>query len=82
MSQSNYVPSGDIQGDTKALPDRGTSTGMGDNAQTGGMSLEPEATNRMGALKGTGSDPAGECKSDDPNFAGSDSDPDDKRGYA
>lgn len=83
MSESNYTPSGELQGkNTGPLPDRGTSTGMGDNAQTEGMSLQPEAINRMGALKGTESDPPGECKSDDPTFAGSGSDPDDKRGYA
>lgn len=69
MSESNYVPSGELQGDTKAMPDRGTRTGMGDNVQDGGMSLDPTATNRMGSItSATKSDPAAECSSDDPAF--------------
>lgn len=60
MSEDNYVPSGVLQGqNTGPLPDRGTKTGMGDNAQTDGMSLEPEATNREGSITGaTKSTPA------------------------
>lgn len=57
MSESNYRPSGDLQGDTKAMPNRGTKTGM--NGDTYGADLSGDATNRIGSLKGG-------TKSDDP----------------
>lgn len=45
MSECNYKPSGELQGDTKAMPDRGTSTGVTD---TYGANLN--GTNRRGGL--------------------------------
>ncbi len=70
MSESNYIPSGELQGDTKAMPDRGTTTGMsGQPTDFGGMSIDPDATNSQGSITGaTKSDPMGECFSDDPTF--------------
>lgn len=64
MKDCNYKPSGELQGNTKGMPDRGTSSGMGDNAQTEGMSLDPDAINRVGGIgSATGSDPAEQSKS-------------------
>lgn len=57
MSDTNYKPSGDLQGDTKAMPDRGTKTGM--NGDTYGANCSPDATNRHGGMGGA-------TKSDDP----------------
>ena len=52
MSDSNYKPSGELQGDTKAMPDRGTSTGMtGPEPVLDGMSLDQDATNYIGSIK-------------------------------
>lgn len=71
MSESNYKPDGTgvVMGDTKPMPDRGTETGMtGFATDTGGMSLALDATNRIGALTGTDSDPMDECYADDPTF--------------
>lgn len=69
MSESNYRPDGKgvVMGDTKAMPDRGTGTGMtGFNVEDGGMSLEQDATNTQGKLSGTDSTPMDECYADDP----------------
>lgn len=85
MSDTNNrpLPDGSLRGDTKSMPDRGTSTGMGDNAQTEGMSLDLDATNSMGSIRSaTQSDAPGESPSDDPTFGARGSDPDDTRGYA
>lgn len=49
MSESNYRPSGELQGDTKAMPNRGTKTGM--NGDTYGADLSGDATNRIGSIK-------------------------------
>lgn len=72
MSDSNYKPDGTgvVMGDTRAMPDRGTGTGMtGFDLQDGGMSLDQSATNSMGKISGaTQSDPAAECHADDPTF--------------
>lgn len=70
-ADSRYVPDGTgvVMGDTGAMPDRGTSTGMtGIMTETDGRSLDPDATNSLGRLTGTGSDPAAECYPDDPAF--------------
>jgi len=56
MKGDMYVPNGELQGDTKAMPDRGTSTGVAGNVATEGMSLERDATNRRGSAK-TSPDP-------------------------
>lgn len=57
MSETNYRPSGELQGDTKPMPDRGTGTGMTGNTQTLGRATERDATNRIGSAA-TKSDPA------------------------
>ena len=66
MKDSNYIPSGDLQGDTKAMPDRGTSTGM--NGDTYEADLAPDATNRIVGISGsTKSDPMAIESSEAPN---------------
>lgn len=63
MSDTNFRPTGNLEGDSKAMPDRGTSVGVTD---TYGADLSPTAQNRKGKITGaTGSDPADEtcnCK--------------------
>lgn len=46
MSESNYIPTGELQGDTKPFADKGTSTGM--NGDTYGAGLDCDATNSTG----------------------------------
>lgn len=41
---------GVVRGDSGAMPDRGTKTGM--NGDTYGADLSPEATNRQGGISG------------------------------
>lgn len=48
-----YRPTGELQGDTKPMPDKGTSTGVDDKY---GANLGHSATNRIGSMNGTGSD--------------------------
>lgn len=49
----NYRPSGELQGDNKAMPDRGTRTGFtSHDAQTHGKSTSQDATNRMKGIGG------------------------------
>lgn len=49
-----YTPTGELQGDDKAMPDRGTSSGVTDAY---GADLGQDATNRQGSIRGsTGSD--------------------------
>lgn len=44
-------PNGELQGDDRAMPDRGTRTGFqGDNY---GADVSQSATNRLGSLKGS-----------------------------
>lgn len=54
-----YTPNGQVQGDARHIPDRGTSEGVTD---TYGADLGQNATNAMGSIKGTsksdGMDPA------------------------
>lgn len=72
MSDSNYRPdgSGVVMGDTKAMPDQGTGTGLtGYDPQLDGTSIDLNATNSMGSISGaTGSDAPGEDCADDPTF--------------
>lgn len=55
-----YCPSGELQGDKKPMPDRGTGTGM--NGDTYGADISGDATNSMdrigGATKSDGKDMA------------------------
>lgn len=45
-----YKPSGELQGDTKPMPDRGTTTGL--QGDTYGADLSLTATNSMGGISG------------------------------
>lgn len=56
---NEYTPSGELQGDTRPMPDRGTSTGVDD---TYGADLSQEATNSQGSI-------ASATKSDGMGFA-------------
>lgn len=49
-----YRPTGELQGDTKPMPDRGTGTGL--NGDTYGADIGVDATNSMGRMSGTKSD--------------------------
>lgn len=64
MSDQTYRPSGELQGDTKAMPDRGTGTGFASNPVTQGRSTDQDATNRIGsaASKSDDNTPPGEGK--------------------
>ena len=48
MSDVN-IPTGNLQGDTSAMPNKGTGTGVAD---TYGADISPSATNRMGSIRG------------------------------
>lgn len=51
MKDCNYKPNGEVQGDSKAIPDRGTSTGM--NGDSYGADLSQDSTNSAGSIKGS-----------------------------
>lgn len=51
-----------VRGDSKPMPDRGTSTGVEDLY---GADLGVDAMNKRGRLSGTDSDPAGQGKTKD-----------------
>lgn len=58
MTEKCYRPNGELQGDSRPMPDRGTGTGMtGHPNQLDGHSIAGDATNRVGSVK-AGSDPA------------------------
>lgn len=63
MSDTNNRGSGNndtVRGDTKGMPDRGTSTGM--NGDSYGAGLSQDSTNGIGPITGsTKSDPMDEC---------------------
>lgn len=50
MKDCNYIPTGELQGDTKAMPDRGTSTGM--NGDSYEADLGQDSTNRIVGIGG------------------------------
>lgn len=58
-ADGEYTPSGELQGDTRAMPDRGTSTGVTDSY---GADLGADATNREGSISSS-------TQSDGMNFA-------------
>lgn len=47
LGDEMYEPTGELQGDDKPMPDRGTSSGVSD---TYGADLGQEATNRIGSI--------------------------------
>jgi len=49
MSGEQYIPNGELQGDSKPIPDRGSETGVTD---TYGADLSPDAKNRLGGIRG------------------------------
>ncbi len=57
MSDTNNRPlkDGSLRGDTKGMPDRGTSTGMdpGASPYLDGQSVDQSATNSMGGIGGS-----------------------------
>jgi hypothetical protein len=61
MSQDHYIPSGQLQGDTGAMPDRGTSVGMAGDSY--GADLSQDAIDRAGSITGSSkSDPMEETE--------------------
>ncbi len=42
---------GDVKGDSKSIPDKGTGTGL--NGDSYGASIERDATNSTGSIKGS-----------------------------
>ena len=59
MKDDNYQPTGQLQGDTKPMPNQGTATGVTD---TYGADLSQSADNRIGTITGS-------TKSDGMEFA-------------
>jgi hypothetical protein len=74
MSDANYKPDGTgvVMGDTKPVPDRGTTTGMtGYATELDGNGLGLDATNSLGSITGaTGSDPMEQCYADESRVGG------------
>lgn len=71
MKDCNYRPDGTgvVMGDTKAVPNKGTGTGMTGYATHNDKSIGQDATNSMGGISGaTGSDAADACHNTDPTF--------------
>lgn len=61
MNEKNYRPNGEVQGDSRPMPDRGVSTGVTDTYEA---DLSGDAINRMGGMgRAAKSDPADECMS-------------------
>jgi len=59
MSESNYNPTGQLQGDTSDLPDRGCSTGFLGTSH--GVEFSPDSTQSLGGISEyTTSDPGNE----------------------
>lgn len=69
MKDCNYIPDGTgvVMGDTKPMPDRGTSTGMTGYDTHNDMSIDLDATNRLGSADGTKSDPMAQDHAKDPS---------------
>jgi hypothetical protein len=59
MKNDQYTPSGELQGDSAPMPNKGTDTGVTD---TYGADLSQSADNRIGSI-------AGATKSDGMEFA-------------
>lgn len=64
MTTEKYIPSGDIQGDTSNLPDRGTKTGFL-SSDYGGIDFSGDCTQSQGAFS-AGSDPVSDKRCMDP----------------
>ena len=65
-----HRPNGSLQGDDKAMPNRGTNTGMG-RADSMGKSTDANATNSMGRITGaTKSDKWDDCSPGDEGAGG------------
>jgi hypothetical protein len=58
MSDCNYRPSGELQGDTKEIPDRGTGVNVTD---TYGADISPTARNRKGGISSATQSDAPDC---------------------
>lgn len=72
MKDCNYKPDGTgvVMGDTKPMPDKGTTTGMtGFATDLGGQGIGLDDTRSMGGISGsTGSDHMDQCYAYDPTF--------------
>lgn len=54
MSEYCYKPSGELQGDDRPIPNRGTGTGMTGHAnQLDGAAITQDAENRIVGIKGS-----------------------------
>lgn len=52
MKDCNYKPSGELQGDSKSIPNKGTGTGFhGADPQLDGAGTGQDDTNSMGSIK-------------------------------
>lgn len=68
MDTKRYIPTGNLQGDTRAMPDRGISTGVTD---TYGADLSSDSTNRQGSLGNAAkSDKMDKCCTSDQKMGG------------
>ncbi|MFK7941814.1 MAG: hypothetical protein AB8B85_02690 [Paracoccaceae bacterium] len=69
MSESNYRPSAELQGDSKSIPSKGTETGITSHGtEAHGKSLGQDSTNSMGRIRSSSkSDPMGQDKSSKDN---------------
>lgn len=69
MSESNYKPdgSGVVMGDSKPMPNRGTTTGSVGYGAPYGADISIKAINRLGSLDAS-SDPIDKDRADNPNF--------------
>ena len=62
MKRHFPLPTGELQGDTRAMPDRGTGTGMsGHNPMLDGHSTDADATNAMGGMGGAARSDDADC---------------------
>lgn len=68
METKRYIPTGNIQGDSRVMPDRGISTGVTDSY---GADLSGDATNGQGSLGNAAkSDKMDECCAPVPKIGG------------
>jgi hypothetical protein len=54
-----YKPSGELQGDTSGMPNKGTGTGL--NGDTYGADIGPSSTNRQGGMGGAAKSDEMDC---------------------
>lgn len=68
MESNRYIPTGNIQGDARVIPDRGISTGVTDSY---GADLSGDATNGQGSIgSASKSDKMDKCCTSDQKMGG------------